>query len=420
MTSVRNRLQPLSGNRWLIVLFIGLLLNACSPKTTIWESHPGENPAANKPVPPTRSVPPPVTPPPAPKVSVISLLLPFGLDHIGPGQSYTDISLKKARIAADYYRGFDLALDSLTYYGYNYKLQLFDTRDDVGAAHSLAYDQKVRASDLIVGPVFPDGMKAFISVLTSARKPIVSPLSPEPPTTFKNQNLVTVNPPLEYHAWCAAQYINDKLNPQKIFILRSGFSEDNDYIIPFKKAIDSLSNHRIKFVELTVVHGQLQSIIPQLAPGKQNVFVVPSTDEAFLTITLQSLDKLTAKYPVTLFGHPSWQHFAFLKPQLLQHLKTHITSADNVNYKSKETITFIRNYRNAWHTEPTAYAIKGFDEGMYFGKLLGAANSLKNMDKTDFNGINSDFTFQKKVGMGWVNTHVELLMYNNFELIKAQ
>jgi hypothetical protein len=57
---------------------------------------------------------------------------------------------------------------------------------------------------------------------------------------------------------------------------------------------------------------------------------------------------------------------------------------------------------------------------MYFGKLLGAANSLKNMDKTDFNGINSDFTFQKKVGMGWVNTHVELLMYNNFELIKAQ
>ncbi len=420
MTSVPNRLRPLSGNKRLIFLFIAVLLGACSPKVTTWVSHPGDAPpVVNKPVPPPKTNPEPVKPP-APKVSVISLLLPFGLDHIGPGQSYTDISLKKARIAADYYRGFDLALDSLTFYGYNYKLQLFDTRDDDAVAHSLAYDQKVRTSDLIVGPIFPEGLKAFTSVLTSARKPIVSPLSPESPATFKNQNLVTVNPPLEYHAWCAAQYINDKLKPQKIFILKSGFSEDNEYLIPFKKAIDSLSKGKIKFVELTVVRGQLQSLIPQLIPGKQNVFVIASTNEAFLMVTLHSLDALVAKYPVTLFGHPSWQHFAFLKPQILQHLKTHITSADNVNYKSPETLRFIRNYRNAWHAEPTAYAIKGFDEGLYFGKLLGGMNTLKNMDKTDFTGINNSFTFQKKAGMGWVNTHVDLLMYDNFELIKAQ
>jgi ABC-type branched-subunit amino acid transport system substrate-binding protein len=420
MTLVPNRLPPLSGNRRLMALFAMLVLGSCAPKVQQWVSHPSDAPVVNnKPVTPLPVAPVVKTPPPTPKVSVISLLLPFGLDHIGPGQSYTDISLKKARIAADYYRGFDLALDSLTYYGYNYKLQLFDTRDDINQAHNLAYDQKIRQSDLIVGPIFPDGMKAFSSVLTGARKPIVSPLSPEPPSTFSNQNMVTVNPPLEYHAWCAAQYINDHIKPQKIFILRSGFSDDNDYIIPFVKAIDSLSKGRIKIISVTIVHGQLASIIPQLAVNKDNIFIIPSTNEQFLTVTLHSLDMLTAHYPVVLFGHPSWQHFDFLKPQLLQHLNTHITSADNVDYKSPETVTFIRNYRNAWHAEPSAYAIKGFDEGLYFGRLLSTDN-IKHMEKTDFTGLNNSYSFKKKPGLGWINTHVNLLVYSNFELKKAE
>jgi len=407
MTSVRNRLLPLNGNRWLIGLFAVLAIGACSPKT---------RPVAKIVSKPTESVaPPPPKPvaPPAPKVSVISLVLPFGLNHIGPGQSYNTVTLKEARIAADYYRGFKLALDSLTFYGYNYKLALFDSRDNGTQAHSLAYNPKVRASDLIVGPIFPEDVKSFTSVLTSTRKPIVSPLSPVSPAVFKNQNLVTVNPPLEYHAWAAAKYINDEEKPQKVFILASGFSEDNKYIVPFKKALDSLSGKHIKIITITIVRGTLSALLPQLAKNKQNIFVIPSTNQEFLTVTLHSLDTLNHRYPVTLFGHPSWEHFLFLKPKQLQRLRTHITSADNVDYKSAETINFIRNYRNTWHTEPSAYALKGFDEGLYFGRLL-AENSLKNMP--DFNGLHNSFHFQKIAGQGWVNTHVKLLMYSNFEL----
>ncbi|MHB8206835.1 ABC transporter substrate-binding protein [Mucilaginibacter sp.] len=412
MTSVPSRLLPLNGNRWLIGLFTVLAIGACSPKTH-WVSKPVNKPAER---PAAHPAPKPVTPS-APKVSVISLILPFDLDHIGPGLSYTPTSLKEARIAADYYRGFKLALDSLTFYGYNYKLQLFDSKDNGSQAHSLAYNPKVRASDLIVGPVFPEDIKAFTSVLTSARKPIVSPLSPESPSTFKNQNLVTVNPPLEYHAWATARYINDRVKPQKVFILASGFSEDNKYITPFKKALDSLSGRHIKIITITIVRGQLNALLPQLVKDKQNIFVVPSTNQAFLTVTLHSLDTLNAHYPVTLFGHPSWEHFVFLKTKQLQRLRTHITSADNVDYQSVETINFIRNYRNTWHTEPSAYALKGFDEGLYFGRLL-AENSLKNM--ADFNGLHNSFHFQKIAGMGWVNTHVKLLMYSNFELRKVE
>ena len=415
MTSVRNRLPQLNGNRRLVIGFITLLLAACSPKVRIVPT------PVNKPVehpPPPVEKPVPVKPAEA-KVSVISLLLPFGLDHIGPGQSYDDISLKKARIAADYYRGFKSALDSLTFYGYNYKLQLFDSKDDPATAHGLAYNPKVRTSDLIVGPVFPDDMKAFTAVLVGARKPIISPLSPEAPANFHNQNLVTVNPPLEYHAWCSAQYIAIRIKPQKIFVLRSGYSEENEYLTPFDKAIDSISNRHIKIITITVIHGRLNPIMAQLSLAKDNIFVIASTDQAFLTVTLNSLEKLSVRYPIMLFGHPSWQHYAFLTPQRLQLLRTHITSADDVDYKSAATITFIRNYRNTWHTEPSAYAIKGFDSGLYFGQLLGT-DDLKSIGKNSFTGLHNDFVFQKKAGLGWINTHVNLLLYSNFALKKVE
>jgi ABC-type branched-subunit amino acid transport system substrate-binding protein len=410
MISAQSRLPQLNGNSWLLFLLIAFLIGACTPKIRVAQAPVTKPVAITPPVKPAGPVSPPVQ-----KASVISLILPFGLDHIGPGLSYTPTSMKEARIAADYYQGFKLALDSLTYHGYNYKLQLFDSKDQASQSHRLAYNPQVRGSDLIVGPIFPVDIKAFTSVLTSARKPIVSPLAPESPSAFKNQNLVTVNPPLEYHVWCAAQYINDNLKPTQIFILKSGYSDDNAYIIPFKKAIDTLSGGHIKVITLTVVRGQLTPLLSQLSSTHENIFIVPSTDQAFLMVTLHALAALSAQYPVTLFGHPSWERFAFLKPAVLQLLKTHITSAEYVDYKSEETITFIRHYRKAYHAEPTVYAIKGFDEGLYFGRLL-ATDSLKNMGQTDFTGIHNNFHFVKKPGLGWVNTHVNLLMYSNFEL----
>ena len=388
-------------------------MGACSPK--IRPQAPVEQKQPEKPV----TVTPPPAKPALPKTSVVSLLLPFGLDHIGTGVPYTSERLKEARIAADYYRGFKLALDSLTFYGYNYQLRLYDTKDNPAQAHKLAYDPTIRASDLIVGPIYPDDIKAFTSVPVGARKPIISPLAPESPIVFHNQNLVTVNPPLEVHAWRSARYIADKLKPQKIFVLRSGYSDEEAYLIPFTKAIDSLSGKRIKIITITPVHGQLRPIIPQLSLTKANIFVVPSTNEAFLTVTLHSLDTLLRRYPVATFGHPGWQHLTYLSPQLLQHLKTRVTSADDIDYKSRRFNNFVRDYLNAWHTEPTTYAIKGYDEGIYFGQLLGR-DSLKNLTQAGFNGMHNDFHFEKKSGQGLVNTYVHLLLYSNFELKQVE
>ncbi|MBV8388847.1 MAG: ABC transporter substrate-binding protein [Mucilaginibacter sp.] len=417
MTSVRNHRPLSSGNKWLLLAGI-VALAACSPKvrtvsapakTGTSETKKDAVKAAEKPA--------------IVRVTTISLLLPFTLDDLNAGAQYTPATLSRANLSLDYYQGFKLALDSLTAKGYNYKLQVFDTKDAPSTASNLAYTPAIRTSDLVVGPVFPDDLQAFTGVLSGSGKMIttVSPLSPAAPATVKDQFLVTVATPLEYHAWSAAQYINDHYKPKKVFILKSGYSEDNKYITPFKKGIDSLSKRKTKIVAPTIVRGRLDELVPQLSTTEENVFVIPSTNQQFLTVTLHSLDSLAKRYPVTLFGHPSWAKVSYLKPDLLQRLKTHITTTDRVDYKSPQILAFIRTYRKFYRTEPTHYAMMGFDEGMYFGTVLGEnPDDLKKLDKKDFTGLLNKYRFIKKPGLGWINTHVNVLQYNNFELKKVE
>ncbi|QEM08838.1 ABC transporter substrate-binding protein [Mucilaginibacter rubeus] len=419
MISVQNHRPPLSGNKWLPFFCIALLLAACSPKTRPVAT------TVKKPTDNTEKKPGNTTEKPAEKASEqkvanIAMLLPLNLEHLNPAQKYSPLQISQANIAVEYYQGFKLALDSLTAYGNNYKLQIFDSRDEAMQAHDLALNAFVRSSDLIVGPVFPDGVKAFSGALSYSKGPILSPLSPANPATINSKNLITAIPPLEYHAWGAAEYLNRTVKPKKIFILRSGFNQENDYAVNFKKAIDSLSKKKIKVTNVYVVRGKLSSLLPQLSKTEKNVFVIPATDQAFLGVTLRSLDTLNKHYPVMVFGHPSWEKFSFLKPQLLQRLNTHITSTEKINYKAGATTTFLRNYRRAYHVEPTEYAIKGFDEGLYFGRQLFADKGLSSIEGTDFTGLHNSFHFIKKPGQGWINTHVNILMYTNFELKQVE
>lgn len=414
MISVQNHLPPLSGSKRFLVLGVALLIAACSPKVrpVTQAVKPTEKPV---------TIAKPAAKPIHQPQSSIAMLLPFGLDHLDAGSKFTNTSLTQANIALDYYQGFKLALDSLTALGYNYKLQVFDTKGLPSQSHALAYNPQVISADLIVGPIFPEDLKAFTSVFVGQRKPILSPLSPAAPATIDNQNLITATPPLEYHAAAAAKYVQTRLAPKKIFVLKSGYTEETEYITPFKTTIDTLSKGRTTLVQTTIVRGNLKALLPQLSPTATNVILMPSTNQAFLTITMRSLDSVAKRYPVVLIGHPSWEKFNFLKADLLQRLKTHITLADNINYKQAATTNFMRAYRKAYRTEAGEYAIKGFDEGMYFGRILGVnKGETKNLNYQDFKGMHNDFHFIKKPGLGYINTQVDVMEYYNYQLRKVE
>jgi ABC-type branched-subunit amino acid transport system substrate-binding protein len=413
MTLVQNRLLPLNGSKWLIIGCIGLFMAACSPKIRQATGPVKPVDTAKK---PATQVKPAISQ--GASVTQISLLLPFYLDQLNLYKGADPANLNRADLALEYYQGFKLAIDSLAARGLNFRLQVYDTKDEAVQSRVLAVNPKVRTSNIIVGPVYPEGIKGFSTGFGELKKMIVSPLSPSPPTDYKCPNLVTMMPPLEYHTHKAAAYINDQLKAKKVFVLRSGFSDENKYILPFKRAIDSLSKHHIKIIIIVLQHGNLGTLMSQLSKTEPNVFVVPSTDQQFLQVTLHSLDTLARKYPVAVFGHPNWEKATFLHADLLQRINTYITSTDKIDYHAANVIRFVKAYRKAYHAEPGEFAIKGYDEGSYLGALSAADAAAFKLP--DFNGLHNNFHFVNVNGMGWVNTYVKLLKYTNFDLKPAE
>ena len=419
----------MSGNKWLILICVALTFAACSPKVTtqavkapvrpqrdtVREQQLAQREAARRDS--LKNIKPQPAVVKTARVPAIALLLPFNLDDYNQPADKVTASQIKSNIAVDFYQGFKLALDSLTAGGQSFKLTVFDTKDEVNQAQKLSSNSAIRNSDLIIGPVFPEGVQAFSSKIKTAGKPVVSPLSASSPVSYNNPDLITLTPPLEFHAQHSADYIAQQLHPKTIFILRSGYSEENKYILPFKRSIDSLGKRRIKIVDVTISKGDFTALLPKLSLTGDNIFVIAATDRPFLTVTLKALGDLADTYQIKVFGHPNWSKATYLTPDLLDKLQTVITSAYQVDYKAPETINFIRDFRRTNQMEPGEYAIKGFDTGMFFGKLAATQPlDFKNLQDDYYDGLHNRFRFEHKAGYGWINTYVALLRYEDYKL----
>ena len=283
MTSVLNRPQLLSGNKYFYIALVFLVLGACSPKT---------NPTIQKPAPTTTPevvAKPKVEDPkkviPAKPIAnpemVISLILPFELNTINY-KTATLKDIKKAEIAIDFYQGFKMGLDSVASSGNTkFKLQVFDSKDDPAQLVNLAAKAEIKNSDLIVGPVFPNGIKFFATYSKAMRKPMVSPLAASDQDLFNNPYLISVNNSVDQHAYKAVSFLKSQLKPKKVILIRSGQADEYKYAVPIKKGIDSLAKG-LPFSEIGIKAVGYENVYKSLTPTGLNVIIVAGTERIFL------------------------------------------------------------------------------------------------------------------------------------------
>jgi hypothetical protein len=426
-----NHQQRLSGSKKLVYFFgfILLLVAACSPKTIPVKKAPGETtvlkPSVQKPEAKVQPEKPNVQPPVKPEARLemqISMLLPFDLDNVNyKTASLSD--LKKSEIAIDFYQGFKMGLDSVAHQkgAKNFKLNVIDSQDDPTRLVALANRGDVKASDLIIGPIFPTGVKAFSVYSKNRKTPMVSPLAASDPTNFNNPYLISFNSSLDQHAYKAAEFVKTDLRPKKVILIRSGQADEFKYAIPFKKGMDSLAKG-VPFTEIGIKAVGYENIYKSLSSLGLNVIVLPATDRIFLLTILPELEKLTANYQIAIIGHPGWERSTFLNTNQLELLNTYITSAYQIDYKLERVATFLKYYRSKYSLEPSEYAFKGFDIGFYLGNLMNKYGKdyfaeLKNLNS---DGIHNNFKFLKDVRYGYYNVGLMVMKYrfNELEIVK--
>ncbi len=405
MTLVQNHLLQLSGNKHWLIAFICIVLAGCSPKvqtTTIKKPQvlkiekEVEKPASRF------------------TQANISLLVPFRLNDIKL-KTASKSEVEKAAMAIDFYQGFKLGVDSAASLGLNFKLNVFDTRDNNARLDELIENGNLSGSNLIVGPVFPDGLKHMKNYALNNNVPIVNPLAATHPDEFANPNLITIVNNINLHAEKLGAYITRHYNPATtVVVLINPKSAEDEVMASPIRAFFAGNKKPFFFQEFASVF----TLETKLIKNKKYVILVSSSDRKFVVPTLDKLMKMkNAGLSVDLFGHPDWVKQNY-NTDKLQALHTSITSSYKIDYTNSSVNAFIRKYRQAFNFEPGEYAFKGFDIGLYFSKLLAkhGQNYVQYLTKEQYKGLHNTFSFCHDAKLGFINTHLMLLRYQDFAL----
>ncbi|MFA6946922.1 MAG: ABC transporter substrate-binding protein, partial [Pedobacter sp.] len=325
--------------------------------------------------------------------------------------------ISKADLAIDFYQGFKLALDSLSSGGHNYNLHVFDTQNQETRIVNLAMSAAVKNQDLIVGPVFPEGVRTFSEFADAGETLQVSPLAAAMPSGFKNPDLVTVNNTIDQHGLKTAEFISRQYKPEdvNIVLINTQKTEDAKFSNYLKRYLNELSGSKFRITERPNAIG----LEGYLNLAKNNLILIASSDRIFLLPTIDKLYKLkNQKYRIEVFGHPNWTKLKFLSPEKMQILNTRISASYYVDYKSRNVKNFIARYRDEYGLEPSEFSFKGFDIAYYFGSLLEkyGKSFADHLDEKVYVGLHNGFHFSKDLKFGYRNTELILLKYQNFEL----
>lgn len=95
----------------------------------------------------------------------VALLLPLAVNG-QPNANYLE-----------FYQGFLLGLDSVKARGYSVNLHLYNTARDTARIRTIVGSEEFAATDLIVGPVYEEGLYPVIRFAEQRHVPVVSPLA---------------------------------------------------------------------------------------------------------------------------------------------------------------------------------------------------------------------------------------------------
>ncbi|MCX2450965.1 amino acid ABC transporter substrate-binding protein [Pedobacter sp. PLR] len=405
MISVQNHPLQLSGNKYWLIICIAFLFSACSPKI--------RKPANKKPdgQGKEKEVEKPVE---RFTQANISLLIPFRLNEINL-KTATKAGVDKAAMAIDFYQGFKLGIDSAASLGLNFNLNVYDTRDTNAQIDGLLSKGTLTYSNLLVGPVFPQGIKHITPYSIARNIPVISPLAATHPKEFNNPNLISVVNNIDLHAAKIVNYVAKNYSPENTIVVLINPKSTSDEVVaaPLREYF-KVNNKAFVLQEYPSVY----SLETKMQKDKKYVLIVTSADRKFVVPTLDRLMKIKSKgFDLNLFGHPDWikQNYNVDK---LQALNTSITASYHVNYHSPATLQFIKKYRAAYRFEPSEYSFKGFDIGFYFGKLFAehGADYLKYLTREKYEGLHNTFDFYHDEKLGYINTSLMLLRYKNFAI----
>lgn len=323
----------------------------------------------------------------------------------------------KSKIFIEFYQGALLALQNLKEKGVSLEIRIFDTQDDTIHIKQILRGQDLSNFDLFIGPVYGDILHVVGNYALKNQINIVSPLSMKNDFINHNSYAFQVSPPLEVQMQHASDFLNN-FDTKNYIVIHDGNNLNQQYISQFKQQLYAQMNednyNQIRYNEVFYFDARDSVLKSVFSPGMQNIVIVPSSDQAFVTDVIGKLNGYSFEYDITIFGQPRWLRFENIELNNFHNTNTHIFSNSYIDYSNPSVIEFVERYRLNFKDEPDKFAFQGYDITKYFCLALNKyGHNFRNcihLNKVEL--LQTNFNFVPFTdGGGYQNTAIYLLEF---------
>ena len=334
------------------------------------------------------------------------------------------------QISADFYQGVLIAVDSLARQGLKVNLYVYNMPSSTDTSNhrldSILRIPMLPAMNLIIGPAYASQFKIVARFAAQHNIPIVSPLSPDNNILLGNAFTSKATPSPLTEMEDMADYIAAHHGRDNVIILHHRYAADDNYFNAFKKKYNSDLQLDSKTDTATVADytDNMSKLGDKIAKDKNNIIVVPYQGESFVTKLVNQLanSKYSDDDSLVVYGMHNWLNIDVLDMGDLDTLNFHFASNEFVNYSDSCTKSFIKKYRYNYYTEPSYYALQGFDIAyFYLSELKKFGTGLQDhLGDGAYKGVHTSFDFHRNDATGgYENRAIYMMEYKNYILLKS-
>lgn len=273
----------------------------------------------------------------------------------------------KALGFVEFYEGALLAVDSLQRAGMNVEVYAFDVSNQKMINALLQMDE-MRDMNLIVGPVYPELQETVASFAAKNRIPMISPLSSTGNFEQNNSWYFKVNPTREYQVEQTALYVEKELGGRNYVMLQyqgNPTSADAQLAKLCREKLIATAD-KAAFHEYNLQQRGLNEMNTVVSGEKENVFFIPTDNEAQVTMAITNLNTLSETSNVLLVGSQMLTKLKSIQPENFHRVRLRFLSPYFVDYTKPLVRRMVGQYREVYFTEPTPFSFQGFDVTYYF------------------------------------------------------
>ncbi len=299
----------------------------------------------------------------------IALLLPFSIDNAELDKliSEDNITGYQPLASLEFYEGALMAIDTLKKLGVNLNIVVYDTKKDSLSTAILMQHDEFAKMDLIIGPVFNDGLRAAAKIAKEKEVYTVSPLSPQGNITEENKFFLMANAPIATQLQKTIDYITtEHKNANIILVFRESVPYEQKIAEEFRT--EFITANKNKFSSLKEA-SSISGVQENLSDAENFIFLA-SNDEYFANGFIRDLSKMSRNNDITLLGLQSLLSLESISLDYFETLHFQYPTCYWVDQNAPRVKEFNTTFTYKYGIRPSEFAYRGYDLLMYFGTLM--------------------------------------------------